>query len=237
MSTEKNWLNWCPIPPEPPKNRHKKLVAVTLVCIMGFSIFTSLPQLCGFMATQTSGFVALPVTLLSIANAYEGASYIKNATFQSLTETDNLTVAESEQTTNQNQNNSSDVLNFGNMCWHTLEDSGNINASIVNCGNESLTVTSIEIYRGDELFALIDGPFVLDAHSDGVVNFQVCNLVELSKTEEQILTQIKNQPEKSNNIVFAGRVVYGCVIKTSEGVTATFETFLFGTNYFSGTPS
>jgi hypothetical protein len=236
MSTDKSWLNWCPIPPEPQHNRHKKLAAFTLVCIVGFSVFACLPQLCGFTAVQTSGFAAVPVTILNVVNAYEGAVYLQNATFQQLTETEKSTLPNLELTMNQNQDDT-DALHFGCMDWYTAEDSGSINTNIVNCGNEPLTVTSIEIYCGDKLFVLIDGPFVVDAHSVGAVTFEVCNLMELSKTETQIRAHSKNEKGENNETIFAGHVMYTCVMKTSEGVTASFEKFMFGAGCVSCVPS
>ena len=235
MSIGNNFWHWCRIPPQPPKNRHKKLLASSMLCtIIGISIFASLaPFYGGMMAGQTSALL-LPGTVLSVANSGDGPFYIKNATFQPVTETNNSIVQNYEPSMQRIiQDNPSRVLSFGTTSGYRADDSGNINATIVNFGDKDLTVTSIEIYRGNYLFASLDGPFIVTAHTAGIVNFQICNLTELSKTEAQLITQIHNQEGGSNITIFAGRVMYTGIVKTSDGVTASFDKFLFPTDYFS----
>lgn len=234
MSIGNNFWHWCRISPQPPKNRHKKLLASTMLCtIIGISIFASLAPFYGSLMAGPGG-LELSSTILSVANSGDGPFYIKNATFQPVAETNNSIVQNYEPSMQRIiQDNPSRDLSFGATSGYCADDSGNINATIVNFGDKDLTVTSIEIYRGNYLFASLDGPFIVTAHTAGTVNFQVYNLAELSKTEAQLITQIRNQQGGSNITIFAGRVMYTGIVKTSDGVTASFEKFLFPTDYFS----
>jgi hypothetical protein len=234
MSTKNSFWDWCRNPPEIPKNRHKKLLVSSLICsILGVSIFASLvPFYSGLMGGQTST-LALPSTILSVANLAEGPYYIQNATYEPIGETNASTVQNYELWMRAIQENKLNVLSFGGGRIHGDDNFASLNTTVINMGEQNLTVTSIEIYRGDHLFALIEGPFIVNARTVGIVNFQVYNLTELSKIHEQLITQIHNQEGGNNETIFAGRVIYRAILKTSEGVTDTFEKFLFPTAYFS----
>ncbi|MCW4047788.1 MAG: hypothetical protein NWE99_09580 [Candidatus Bathyarchaeota archaeon] len=233
MSIGRNFWRWCRIPPEPPNNRHRKLLVGSIVfTILSVGILTSLTVFySGLMLGQTST-MALPSTILSVVNSGDGPLYIKNATF--LAENDNSIVQENELGMRKIiQDEPSNVLGFWVTSGYRVGDSGNINATIANLGDKDLTVTSIEIYRGNYLFASLDGPFILTARTAGIVNLQVYNLTELSKVEAQLITQSHNQQVEDNVTTFAGRVMYTAIVKTSEGITASFDKFLFLTDYFS----
>jgi hypothetical protein len=190
-----------------------------------------------FMGGQTSA-LALSTTILSVANLAEGPYYIQNVTYEPIAETNNSTVQNYENWARAIQENGwSKVLSFGGCRGTSYDDVASLNTTVTNMGDQNLTVTSIEMYRGDYLFALIEGPFTVKAHTVGIVNFQVYNLTELSKIEAQLVRQAFVEGGGDNEGVFAGRVVYRVVLKTAEGVTATFEKFLFGTAYYLDVPS
>lgn len=234
MSNKNGFWRWCRNPPEIPKNGHKKLLVGGLICsVLGVSVLVSSVTFYSvLMGGQTSAFV-LPGTILSVANLAEGPYYIQNVTYQPIAETSNSTVQNYDMRMMAIQENSSYVLSFGGCRSHGADNFGSINTTVINMGEQDLTVTSIEIYCGDHLFALIDGPFTVKAHTVGIVNFQVYNLTELSKIHEQLITQIYNQESGNNEILFAGRVIYRVVLKTEEGLTDTFEKFIIPTAYFS----
>lgn len=234
MSTGSKFFDWCRIPPEPPKDRHKKLLATSLICtILSVSLFTSLAVLNGgFMAGQTSALIS--GTVLSVANLAEGPNYIQNATYQNTAEANNSTVQNYEGMMRLIQDNVIGVLFFGGGGGYSSDDSGGTSSTIINFGDQDLTVTSIEIYQGNTLFAVIDGPFTVKAHTIGTVNIQIYNRTELSKWETQQLTQ-NNGKERNNNETTCNwpydwrPVVYTAMVTTSEGLTATFQTFTFPT--------
>lgn len=234
MSSGNNFWHWCKIPPEPPKNKHKKLFASSLICVLAVSIFAGFtPFYAGLMAGQTSALV-LPGTILSVANLAEGPSYIQNVTYQPVAEANNLTIQNYEQTMQWIQNNPSRVLSFGGSGSYGSGDSGCTNSTIINFGDTAFTVTSIEIYQGNTLFAIINGTFTVKAHTMGIVDFQMYNCTELSKWETQQLTRSNANDGESNETIcnwpYDWRpVVYTAVVKTAEGLTATFETLVFPT--------
>jgi len=235
MSNKNGFWRWCRNPPEIPKSRHKKLLVGSLICsILGVSMLvSSVTFYSGLMGGQTSA-LAVSSTILSVASLAEGPYYIQNVTYQPIAETNVSTVQNYELWMRAIQEkNWSKVLSFGGFGCHINDDFASLNTTVINMGEQNLTVTSIEIYRGDHLFALIEGPFTVKAHTVGIVNFQVYNLTELSKIHEQLITQIYNQECGNNETVFAGRVIYRAVLKTAEGLTDTFEKFLFPTAYFS----
>ena len=88
MSTGNKFVNWCRMPPEPPKNRHKKLLAGSLIfAVLSVSLFASLPLFSvSMMAGQTGALVA-PSVVLSVANLAEGPKYIQNVTYQRVNDT------------------------------------------------------------------------------------------------------------------------------------------------------
>lgn len=238
MSTKDSFWDWCRIPPEVPKNRHKKLLVCSLICsILGVTMLSSVTFYSGLMSGQTSA-LALSNTVLSVANVAEGPYYIQNVTYQPIAETNASTIQNYEIWIGAIQEkNWSKVLSFGGYKCHSNDDGfASLNTTVINMGEQNLTVTSIEIYCGDHLFALIEGSFTVKTHTVGIVNFQVYNLTELSKIHAQLITQIYDQESGDNEMVFAGRVIYRVVLKTSEGVTAVFEKFLFPTAYFSDVP-
>jgi hypothetical protein len=239
MSNKHGFWRWCRNPPELPKSKHKKLLVGSLVCsILRVSMLvSSIAFYSGLMGGQTS-ILALSSTILSVAHLAEGPYYIQNVTYQPIGETNASTVQDYENWTRAIQDeNWSKVLSFGGGGGYGDDDVGSINATVINMGEQNFTVTSIEMYRGDYLFALIEGPFTVNAHTVGIVNFQVYNLTELSKIEAQLVRQAFAQGGGDNEAVFAGRVIYRVVLKTSEGVTAAFEKFLFGTDYYLDVPS
>lgn len=228
MSIGKNFWHWCRIPREPPKKGHKKLLASSLICnILGATILVSLALFYGgFMAGQGGNFA-----VLSVANLGEGPSFIENATYQPVAEANSSTVQNYEQTMQLIQDNESNSLSFGGGLSYSANDSGNVNTTVINFGEKNLIVTSIEIYQGDHLFALIDGPFIVKAHTVGTLDFQVYNLTELSKREAQQLTPISGNPGDSNETTcnWPYEVLYTAVLKTSEGDVLTFDHFTFPT--------
>jgi len=239
MSAKDSFWDWCRNPPEIPKNRHKKLLVGGLICsILGVSMLVSLVSFySGLMGGQTSA-IALSNTILSVANLAEGPYYIQNATYEPIAETNASTVQNYELWMGAiHEKNWSEVLSFGGFGGYYDDDFASLNITVINMGEQDLTATSIEIYRGDNLFALIEGPFIVHSRTVGIVNFQVYNLTELSKIEAQLITQSHNQDGGNNEMIFAGRVIYRVVLKTAEGVTDTFEKFLFGTTYFSNVHS
>ena len=232
MSVGNNFWHWCRIPPEPPKNRHKKLLASSLLCtIIGFSIFASLAPFYGGLIAGQGSALAASSTILSVANLAEGPFYIQNVTYQPLAETNNSTVQNYELSMKGVQDNELDALRVGGGSCYGSDDLGNMNTTVVNFGEQNFTVTAIEIYQGTNLFALINGPFIVRAHSIGFINFQIYNLTGLSKVQAQQLTQSGSKQEGSNKMVYDWRLVqYTVVLKTSEGVTPTFDKFIFPTS-------
>jgi hypothetical protein len=172
------------------------------------------------MAGQTSAF-AMPSVVLSVANLAEGPKYIQNVTYQYTNEPYQQPVQKYDLGT----------LRFGFKSSHSAGDLGNVNANIVNNGEKDLIVTGIEIYRGSNLFASINGQFIVNAHSEGSINFQVYNLKDLSKSEVQWLTgrQITNTEASLEWVQYWRPVLYNAVLKTSEGVMATDYHFTFPT--------
>ena len=236
MSTKNGFWRWCRNPPELPKNRHKKLLVGGLIfSVLGVSMLASSVSFYGGLMGGQTSVLALPGTILSVVNLAEGPYYMQNVTYQPIGATNASTVQNYENWTRAIQEkNWSKVLSFGGSVGYGYDDDfASINATVINMGEQNLTVTYIEIYRGDYLFALIEGPFIVKAHTVGIVNFQVYNLTELSKIHEQLITQIYNQESENSEVLFAGRVIYRVVLKTEEGVTAAFEKFLFPTAYFS----
>ncbi len=221
MSTGNSFVDWCRVPPEPPRNRHRKLQASSLiVTILGVSIFACLiPFYGGLMAGQTSA-LAMPNVILSVAHLAEGPYYIQNVTYQAVTENYQQSA----------QNGNSDTPRFGCYSGYRGGELGNVNQSIVNDGEQDLTITAIEIYRGNQLFAVINGPFTVKAHSEGFINFQVYNLTEFSKKEVQWLTQTDGKQYTNNEWIYDWQpILYTAVIKTSEGATITDDCFTFPT--------
>ncbi len=218
MSIGNKFFDWCRIPPEPPKHSHKKLLAATLIgAILSVSIFASLaPFYAGLIVGQ--GTVLASSTILSIANVGEGPKYIQNATYQAITET----------------NNSNGFDGGGEISECSNDDLGNINVSLTNTGDQNLTVTSIEIYRDGKLFALLDGSFTVGAHSVGVVNLQLYNLTELSKTEVQQPTLTSEQGGCNVTVSYPWPyswrpMLYTIVFNTPDGILWSNDHFTFPT--------
>ncbi len=240
MSAGHSFWHWCRIPPEPPKNRHKKLLASSLICtILTVSIVTSLaPFFGGLIAGQ--GSVLASSIVLSVAKLGEGPKYIQNATYQPIIESNNSTVQNYDRWIQVLQANKSDGSAFdrgfggGGTTAYSKEDSGNINVTVTNVGDQNLTITSIEIYRGGKLFALIDGPFIVGAHTVGAVNLQLYNLTGLSKTEVQQPT-LTSEQEGCNVTVsypwpYSWRpVLYTIVFNTPDGILWSNDHFTFPT--------
>ncbi len=223
MSTDNHFANWCRMPPEPPKNGHKKLIAGSLIfAVLSVSLFASLPLFSvSMMAGQTGALVA-PSVVLSVANLAEGPKYIQNVTYQYVNDTYQSV-----------QDASSDILQFGCISSYRNGDLGNATAKIVNNGEKNLTITSIELYLADNLFAVINGPFTLGAYSEGFVNFQVYNLTELPKVEVQWLTgKDTTSPDWAH---YWHPILYRAVLRTLEGITVTDDCFYFPTAPGNGT--
>ncbi|XHH07693.1 MAG: hypothetical protein ACFCUE_08915 [Candidatus Bathyarchaeia archaeon] len=222
MSTDNRFMDWCRMPPEPPKNKHKKLFAGSLIfVVLSVSLFACLPLFnVGMMAGQT-GVLGVTGVVLSVANLAEGPKYIQNVTYQCVNDTYQSV-----------QDICSDILRFGCSSGHRDGDLGYATAKIINNGETNLTVTAIEIYHVGNLFAVINGPFTVEAHSEGLVNFQVFNLTELSKSEVQWIT---GKDEITVDWVqYWYPVLYRAVLKTSEGITVTDDCFFFPTAPGSG---
>jgi hypothetical protein len=232
MSTKDSFWDWCRIPPEIPKNRHKKLLAGSLICsILGVSMLvSSIAFYGGLMGGQTST-LALSSTILSVASLAEGPYYIQNVTYQLIAEANASTVPNYDLQMKIIQENKSRVLSFGGGDGYGNDTFASVNRTVINMGEQNLTVTSIEIYRGDHLFALIEGPLIVKAHTVGIINFQVYNLTELSKIHEQLITQ-SYQEGGNDEMIFGGRVMYRIAMKSEEGVTNTFEPFIIPTAEF-----
>jgi hypothetical protein len=179
----------------------------------------------------SAGSLAAPSILLSIANLGQGTLYIQNATYQQTAEANNSTIQNYHQTMKLIAENKSDCLSFGCEGAINSSETGTfVSTTVANLGDDDFTATTIEIYRGDSLFAQINGPFVVKAHSIGAVTLQMQNLPELSKDEAQLLTQYRQQGE-SNATIFAGRVMYFAVLRTSEGFSVSMDKFMFPTAY------
>jgi hypothetical protein len=226
MSTGNSFIDWCRVPPEPPKNRHKKLLASSLILtILGVSIVAGLSPLCGvsLMFGQTSA-VALPSGFLSVANLAQGQYYIKNATLQGENESNCMPFSDFEAMKNFVQKENCSVLRFGGGVAYSDDECGYIKTAVCNFGDQNLTVTSIEIYQGDALFAVLNGSFTVKACSRGVVDFQLFNLTCLGKAQvQQVLCYGENNVVKCD----WAKVQYRCVMRTVEGVVATFDRFTF----------
>ncbi len=216
MSTDNHFADWCKMPPEPPKNNHKKLLAGGLIfTVLSVGLFACLPLFgISMMAGQTGALVA-PSVVLSVANLAEGPKYIQNVTYQCINDTYQPV-----------QDNSPMSLRFSDTSSYRNGDLGNITTSLVNNCGENLTVVTMEIYHKGNLFAVINGPFTIDAHSEGLFNFQVCNLTELSKSEVQWLTG-KNTTFDWAQYWYPVR--YYAVLRTAEGITLTDDCFFFPT--------
>jgi hypothetical protein len=221
MSSGNSFVDWCRVPPEPSRNRHRKLFASSLIfTILGVSVFASLaPFYGGLMAGQTSA-LAMRNIILSVANLAEGPYYIQNVTYQAVTENCQQLA----------QDGNSDTPRFGCYSGYRGGELGNVNQSIVNTGEQDLTINAIEIYRGNQLFAVINGSFTVKAYSEGFINFQVYNLTELSKSEVEWLTQTDGTQYTNNDWIYDWRpILYTAVIKTSEGAIITYDHFTFPT--------
>jgi hypothetical protein len=232
MSLKDSFWDWCRMPPEMPKNRHKKLLVGSLVCsVLGVSILvSSIAFYGGLMGGQTSA-LAVSSSILSVASLAEGPYYIQNVTYQQTAEANASTVPNYDLQMKIIQENKSRVLSFGGGDGYGNDTFASVNRTVINMGEQNLTVTSIEIYRGDHLFALIEGPLIVKAHTVGIINFQVYNLTELSKIHEQLITQ-SYQEGGNDEMIFGGRVMYRIVMKSEEGVTNTFEPFIIPTAEF-----
>jgi hypothetical protein len=230
MSVGNNFWHWCRIPPEPPKNKHKKLLAATLICtILSVSILAGLSPFYGGLMAGSGSALTASSYILSVANLGEGPSYLQNVTYQAVAEANNSTVQNYDGTMQLIQDNETSILSFGGGSCYGSDDSGFMNSTVINFGDQALTVTSIEIYQGNTLFAVIDGPFIVKAHTVGSVLFHVYNLTDLSKWEAQ---QISDKQGDSNETTFNWPydwrpVTYTAVVKTSDGNTVTFDHFVF----------
>ncbi len=230
MSIGNKLIDWCRIPPPAPKNNHKKLLASGVLCaILSVSLIVGIPFY-GTLMVGSVGSLAAPSTILSIANLGYGPLYLQNATYQQIAEANNSTLQNYDSAMELVADNISSGLYFGGGSISSNETSATINSTVVNLGDKDLTATSIQIYRGDSLFAQINGPFLIKAHSVGSVILQVCNLTALSREEAQLITTFRHQGT-SDVTIFAGRVTYPVTLKTDENVTARFDKFLFPTAY------
>jgi len=230
LSTGGKIVDWCKIPPPAPKNDRKKLLASVILCaILSASIFAGLP-IYSILLAGSAGSLAASGTILSIANLGQGPLYLQNATYQQIAEANNATIQNYDLTMEHIANNGSSILYFSATGFNGAETSATINSTIINLGDKDLTAISIDIYRGNNIFAQINGPFFIKAHSVGSVILQVCNLTLLSKDEAQLITQFRHEGE-SDATIFAGRVMYPMTLITSENITASYETFVFPTAY------
>ncbi len=217
MSMNNSFIDWCRVPPPVPKNDHKKLLASGILCvILSVSIFAGLPIYNAILA-GTASSLATSGTILSIANSGHGPLYLQNATYQQMAEE---SIAD----------NGTNVLYFSAIGVNGAETSATINSTIINFGDKDLTALSIDIYRGNSIFAQINGPFLIKAHSVGSVILQICNLTSLSKEEAQLISQFRHEGETDARI-FAGRIMYSMTMKTSENISASYEPFVFPTVY------
>jgi hypothetical protein len=232
MSLKDSFWDWCRMPPEMPKNRHKKLLVGSLVCsVLGVSILvSSIAFYGGLMGGQTNA-LAVSSSILSVASLAEGPYYIQNVTYEPIAEANASTLQNYDIRMKLIQESKSSALRFGGGSGYGNDTFASVNTTVVNMGEQNFTVTSIEIYRGDHLFALIEGPFIVKAHTVGIVNFQVYNLTELSKIHEQLLKQ-SYQEGGNDEMIFGGGVIYRVVLKTEEGVTDTFKPFIIPTAEF-----
>ncbi len=231
MSAGNKFVDWCRVPPPTPKNDHKKLVVSGVLCaILSVSIFAGLP-LYGTLFAGSAGTLAVSGTVLSIANMGQGPLYLQNATYQQTAEANSSTVQNYHSTMQMISENMSNGLYFGGACSiSSNETSATLNSTVLNLGDKDLTATSIDIYRGNSIFAQINGPFQIKAHSVGSVILQIYNLTGLTREEAQLITQFRHQGE-TDATIFAGRVTYQVTVKTSENITANFDMFLFPTAY------
>ncbi|MGD6810680.1 MAG: hypothetical protein ACQCN3_13365 [Candidatus Bathyarchaeia archaeon] len=222
MSNNNHLFDWCRMPPEPPKNRHKRLLAGSLIItVLSISILSTLTAFnVGMMAGQT-GALAAPKVVLSIADVAEGPKYIQNVTYQCTNDTYQQSL----------QKSPTSPLKFGCTGGHSIGETGCATANLINDGEKDLTVTAIEIYQGNTLFASVTGPFTVKAHSKGEIDFQVYNLNELAKSEVLWRTgkQIPNGDTSREWVQYWLPVLYNAVIRTSEGVTYTDYNFVFPT--------
>lgn len=222
MSACSKFVNWCRMPPEPPKNSYKKLLAGSLIfTVLSVSLFAILPLFNVGIMTEESGAlvtpsVVLPGTALSVANIAEGPKYIQNVTYQCINDTYQPA-----------QDNNPMTLRFSSTSSYRNGDLGNITAKLVNHEDINLTIMIMEIYHNRKIFAVINGPFTLDAHSEGTFNFLLYNLTELSKNEVQWLTG--KDTTSSNWAQYWYPVRYYAVIKTPEGIGVTDDCFFFPT--------
>jgi hypothetical protein len=217
MSTDNHFADWCRMPPEPPKNRHKKLLAGCLIfTVLSVSLFASLPLFNMIMMAGQAGALTSSGVVLSVANVAEGPKYIQNVTYQCLNDTYQSV-----------QDDSSMSLRFIGTSSYRNGDLGNITTNLVNNSEENITVTAMEIYHNGNLFAAINGPFTIDAYSEGLFNFQVCNLTELSKSEVQWSTG-KNTTS-SDWAQYWYPVRYYAVLRIAEGIALTDDCLFFPT--------
>jgi len=218
MSIGNKFFDWCRIPPEPPKNRHRKLLATSLIfTILGTSILVSLGLFYGGVMVGSVNTFAASGTVLSIASLGEGPKYIQNASYQPIAEINNST-----------------EFYRGEIAQYSCDDVGNINITLINCEDQNWTISSIEIYRDGKLFALINGSFIIGAHTAGVVNLQLCNLTELSKTE--VVQPTLTRTSGSCNVTvsypwpYSWRpTLYTIVFNAPEGVVWRDDSFTFPT--------
>lgn len=201
------------MPPEPPKNRHKRLLASSLLLTISVSLLSGLAVFnVSMMAGQTSA-LAMPSVVLSVSSLADGPKFIQNVTYQCINETYQSV-----------QDTAFDTLWFSCTSGHSDGDSGYSTANIINNGEKNFTIAIIEIYRGDCPFALIEGPFTVSEHSEGVLKFQVYNLRELAKNEVEWLT---GKEADFAWVQYWRPVLYNAVIRTTEGVTFTDFSFIF----------
>jgi hypothetical protein len=230
LSIDNKLIDWCRVPPPAPKNDYKKLLASGILCvILSASIFAGLPIYSVLFAGSAGSLVASG-TILSIASVGQGPLYLQNATYQQLAEANNATIQNYDLTMESIGANGSNVLYFGAIDFNGAETSAALNLTIINLGDKDLTATSIDIYRGNSIFAQINGPFLIKAHSVGSLILQMYNLTSLSEEEAQFITQFRHEG-KSDATIFAGRVMYPMILKTSENITASYEMIVFPTAY------
>ncbi len=217
MSTGNKIFNWCRMPPEPPKNRHKKLLAGSIIfTVLSVSLFASWPLFNMSMMTGQADALVAPSVAFSVANLAEGPKYIQNVTYQCVNDTYQSV-----------QDISPVALRFSLASIYRNGDLGNVTMNLINYGEENLTVTAMEIYHSGVLFAVINGSFTIDAHSEGLFKFQVNNLTELSKSEVQWLTG-KNTTS-SDWAQYWCPVRYYAMLRTTEGVAITDDCLFFPT--------
>ena len=228
MSIGKKLWNWCRVPPEPPRTGHRKLVACSLICTIGISLFASLISFYGAgPMARPAGNSAVSSNILPVLSTGEGASYLGNVTFQPMATVNNSTVGNYDEWLRSINGNDSDVLKVLGASAHGSGSLGKINLKIANFGNDDLHAIDINIYNGTSVFASISGPFTIAANSVATINFDVWNLEKLSLIQAQQLTQINNGQQGSDKAV--PYIGYTFKLETAEGITLTYDHFTFPT--------